>query len=255
MEKLTDRQAAALTYIRLWLLGVAMLIFVMVLVGGATRLTDSGLSITEWQPLLGAIPPLDDAQWREAFDKYKAIPEYQIVNRGMSLAEFKQIYWWEWAHRFLGRIIGLVLILPFLALWLMGRIDRNMAASLLVILALGALQGALGWYMVKSGLAERTDVSQYRLSAHLILASVIYTAIIWVALGLTFPRARYFSRGMGRPMALLALILLQIGMGGLVAGLDAGRSHNTFPLMDGRIVPDGLMVMTPWWRNIFENPM
>jgi cytochrome c oxidase assembly protein subunit 15 len=238
-----------------WLWTLAALVFAMVLVGGATRLTDSGLSITEWQPLLGAIPPLDDSQWREAFEKYKAIPEYQIVNRGMSLAEFKQIYWWEWAHRFLGRIIALVLLIPFLALWLMGRIDRSMAASFLIILALGALQGALGWYMVKSGLAERTDVSQYRLSAHLILASVIYAAIIWVALGLTFPRARNLSRGMGRPMALLALILVQIGMGGLVAGLDAGRSHNTFPLMDGRLVPDGLMVMTPWWRNIFENPM
>ena len=253
--KIAPSSSAADPLLAAWLWTLAALVFAMVLVGGATRLTDSGLSITEWQPLLGAIPPLDDSQWREAFDKYKAIPEYQIVNRGMSLAEFKQIYWWEWAHRFLGRIIGLVLLLPFLALWLMGRIDRRVAGSLLILLALGALQGALGWYMVKSGLAERTDVSQYRLSAHLILASVIYAAIIWVALGLTFPRARNLSRGMGRPIALLALILLQIGMGGLVAGLDAGRSHNTFPLMDGRLVPDGLMVITPWWRNIFENPM
>jgi heme a synthase len=234
---------------------LAALVFAMVLVGGATRLTDSGLSITEWQPLLGAIPPLDSAQWREAFDKYKAVPEYQIVNQGMSLAAFKHIYMWEWAHRFLGRIIGLILLLPLLAFWFLGRIERRMAGSLLILLVLGALQGALGWYMVQSGLAERTDVSQYRLSAHLILASVIYAAIIWVALGLTFPGARDSSRRMGPPLALLALILLQIGVGGLVAGLDAGRSHNTFPLMDGRVVPDGLMVMTPWWRNLFENPM
>ena len=238
-----------------WLWALAALVFAMVLVGGATRLTDSGLSITEWQPLLGAIPPLDESQWRAAFEKYKAIPEYQTVNRGMSLAEFKQIYWWEWAHRFLGRIIGLVLILPFVPLWLMGRIDRSMAVSLLIVLGLGALQGALGWYMVKSGLAERTDVSQYRLAAHLVLASLIYGAIVWVALGLTFPRIRKSPRGIGRPMALLALILLQIGMGGLVAGLDAGLSHNTFPLMDGKLIPDGLDVLMPWWRNIFENPM
>jgi cytochrome c oxidase assembly protein subunit 15 len=227
----------------------------MVLVGGATRLTDSGLSITEWQPLLGAIPPLNESQWLTAFEKYKAIPEYQMVNRGMSLAAFKQIYWWEWTHRFLGRMIGLALILPMLLLWLSGRIDRRMAKTLLVLLLLGALQGALGWYMVKSGLAERTDVSQYRLAAHLLLASVIYAAIIWIALGLTFPRTSNLSRGLNQPLALVALILLQIGLGGLVAGLDAGLAHNTFPLMDGRLVPDGLWVMTPWWRNIFENPM
>ena len=238
-----------------WLWTLAALVFAMVLVGGATRLTDSGLSITEWQPLLGAIPPLNESQWLAAFEKYKTIPEYQIVNRGMSLAAFKQIYWWEWAHRFLGRVIGLVLILPLLLLWLSGHITRRMAGTLLILLLLGALQGALGWYMVKSGLAERTDVSQYRLAAHLLLASMIYAAIIWVALGLSFPRTNGPVRVKARPLALIALILMQIGMGGLVAGLDAGLSHNTFPLMDGRLVPPGLLVMTPWWRNVFENPL
>ncbi len=245
--------ADALVSTWLWLL--AALVFAMVLVGGATRLTDSGLSITEWQPLLGAIPPLNEPQWLQAFAKYKAIPEYEIVNPGMSLAEFKQIYWWEWAHRFLGRIIGLVLIVPLALLWLAGRIDRRLARTLLVLLMLGGLQGALGWYMVKSGLAVRTDVSQYRLAAHLLLAAVIYAAIIWVALGLTVSRLARPSAGTGLPIALILLILLQIGLGGLVAGLDAGLSHNSFPLMDGRLIPDGLWVMSPWWRNIFENPL
>jgi cytochrome c oxidase assembly protein subunit 15 len=238
-----------------WLWTLAALVFAMILVGGATRLTDSGLSITEWQPLLGAIPPLSESQWLKAFEKYKAIPEYQILNRGMSLGEFKQIYWWEWAHRFLGRIIGLVLILPLLLLWLSGRIDRRMAKSLLILFLLGALQGALGWYMVKSGLAERTDVSQYRLAAHLLLASAIYSAIIWVALSLTLPRPRNLSGGTLWPLALIVLILVQIGAGGLVAGLDAGLSHNTFPLMDGRLIPDGLLILKPRWRNVFENPL
>jgi cytochrome c oxidase assembly protein subunit 15 len=253
--ELLPNPAASDPLLRAWLWTLAALVFAMVIVGGATRLTDSGLSITEWQPLLGAIPPLREAQWLEAFEKYKAIPEYQIVNRGMSLAAFKQIYWWEWAHRFIGRFIGLVLVLPMLLLWFSGRIDRRLAKTLLVLLLLGGLQGALGWYMVRSGLAERTDVSQYRLAAHLLLASLIYAAIIWVALGQTIPRARKSSRIVGLPLALIALILLQIGMGGLVAGLDAGLSHNTFPLMDGRLVPDGLWIIDPWWRNVFENPM
>jgi cytochrome c oxidase assembly protein subunit 15 len=247
--------ASSDAFVRLWLWTLAALVFAMVLVGGATRLTDSGLSITEWQPILGAIPPLNDAQWLEAFDKYKAIPEYRIVNRGMSLAEFKGIFWWEWTHRFLGRFIGLVLIVPFALLWITRRLDDHMTRPLLLLLLLGALQGALGWYMVRSGLAERTDVSQYRLAAHLLFAAAIYAFIIWIAAGLTFGRARHGDRGGAAALALLFLIFLQIGLGGLVAGLDAGLSHNTFPLMDGKLIPERLMIMEPRWRNFFENAM
>ncbi|HEY7765032.1 MAG TPA: COX15/CtaA family protein [Aestuariivirgaceae bacterium] len=250
-----DRPIAREGFLRLWLWSLAALVFAMVLVGGATRLTDSGLSITEWQPILGALPPLSEAQWLEAFEKYKAIPEYRLVNRGMSIAEFKAIYWWEWAHRFLGRFIGLVLIVPMAVLWLTRRLDARMIRPLLLLLSLGALQGALGWYMVKSGLAERTDVSQYRLAAHLLLAAVIYASIIWIAAGLTFSRPRGASRNAAAASALLLLLFMQIGLGGLVAGLDAGLSHNSFPLMDGRLIPDGLMIVAPWWRNLFENAL
>jgi cytochrome c oxidase assembly protein subunit 15 len=249
----SDRLVSSEGFIRLWLWTLAALVFAMVLLGGATRLTDSGLSITEWQPILGAIPPLSDAQWLDAFEKYKAIPEYRLVNRGMSLAEFKTIYWWDWAHRFLGRFIGLVLILPLALLWITHRLDTRMVRPLLLLLCLGGLQAALGWYMVKSGLAERTDVSQYRLAAHLLLAAVIYASIVWIAMGVA--RGAADVRRAAPAMALLFLIFLQIGSGGLVAGLDAGLSHNSFPLMDGRLIPDGLMIMTPWWRNLFENAL
>jgi cytochrome c oxidase assembly protein subunit 15 len=249
------RQASAHAFIRAWLWTLAGLVLAMILLGGATRLTDSGLSITEWQPLVGAIPPLSEAQWMEAFEKYKAIPEYRLVNRTMSLAEFKVIYWWEWAHRFLGRVIGVVLVVPFLALAAARRMERPLAKSLLLVLALGALQAALGWYMVQSGLVERIDVSQYRLAAHLTLAALIYAAIIWLALGIGLPRRRLKTREAAMAGSILVLVFLQLGLGGLVAGLDAGLSHNTFPLIDGRLIPKGLLVMEPWWRNFFENPL
>jgi heme a synthase len=253
--QIAARQISTHSFIRLWLWLLAGLVFAMVLVGGATRLTDSGLSITEWQPLLGAIPPLDGAQWAAAFEKYQAIPEYRLLNKGMSLAEFKVLYWWEWAHRFLGRFIGVVLLVPFLALWATGRLERRMVHSLLALLILGALQGALGWYMVQSGLVDRTDVSQYRLAAHLVVAAVIYAAIVWVALGVGIPRRRPGSRDTWVVFAIIAMVFIQIGLGGLVAGLNAGLSHNTFPLMDGKLIPDGLMVIIPWWRNLFENAL
>jgi heme a synthase len=241
--------------IRVWLWSVAGLIFAMVLIGGATRLTDSGLSITEWQPLMGIVPPLDEAGWNAAFEKYKAIPEYRIVNQGMSLAAFKFIYWWEWIHRFLGRFIGLAVFVPLALLWATQRLEARTARSMILLLALGGAQGALGWYMVKSGLADRTDVSQYRLAAHLTLAAAIYATVVWIALGIGTPGRRIDSREAGAALGIVLLILGQISLGGLVAGLDAGLSHNTFPLMDGKLVPDGLLVMTPLWRNLFENAL
>jgi heme a synthase len=255
MHLLDARQRAALPAVRLWLFFTAFLIFCMVIVGGATRLTDSGLSITEWQPLLGAIPPLTEADWLEALEKYRQIPEYQLINKGMSLEEFKFIYWWEWAHRFLGRIIGLVFFLPFAFFALTGRLSRGTAWRCGVLFVLGGLQGALGWYMVSSGLVDRVDVSQYRLSAHLTLATVIFAAILWVAIGLGGKRHAPRRRIEWAALALVALILVQVAAGGFVAGLDAGMGYNTWPLMDGALVPPGLMIMEPGWRNLFENAM
>ncbi len=255
MTKLTEKQQTACFYVRGWLWLVAFMVFAMVIVGGATRLTDSGLSITEWKPLLGAIPPLTDAHWLESFEKYRQIPEYKLINKGMSLDEFKFIYWWEWGHRFLGRAIGLVFLVPFVFFWLTGRLHRSHIPRLLVLFILGGLQGALGWYMVMSGLVERTDVSQYRLSAHLTLATVIFAAIIWTALGIGRDQRRLASSvALGWPaLALVLLIIAQTALGGFVAGLDAGLSHNTWPLMDGRLIPNGLLAMEPAWLNFFEN--
>ncbi|MDP4823455.1 MAG: COX15/CtaA family protein [Aestuariivirgaceae bacterium] len=255
MSTPTARQIAARPMVRLWLYAMAALVFCMVIVGGATRLTDSGLSITEWKPLLGAIPPLTEAAWLEAFAKYKAIPEYQLVNKGMSLAEFEFIYWWEWGHRFLGRIIGLAFLLPFLFFLMTGRIERAQVPRLVMLFILGGLQGALGWYMVMSGLTERVDVSQYRLAAHLTLATLIFAAIFWTALGIGRERPRVFAAIPRRAMVLLVLLFIQIALGGFVAGLDAGMGYNTWPLMDGQFIPAGLMIMEPAWRNLFENAM
>jgi len=242
--------------IRLWLYAVAALVVAIVLVGGATRLTESGLSITEWSPVLGALPPLGEAQWLVEFEKYKEIPHYQVVNPGMSFDDFKVIYWWEWGHRLLGRLIGLAFAIPFLAFWLTGRIDRILAPRLAGLLALGAAQGVLGWYMVKSGLVDRVSVSQYRLAAHLTLAVVILAAILWVALGTGRARAKATETGAGRvALALLGLVLVQVAAGGFVAGLRAGMGYNTWPLIDGAVIPAGLGIMEPWWRNLFENAL
>lgn len=241
--------------IRAWLIFMAFLVFCMVIVGGATRLTDSGLSITEWQPLLGAIPPLSDADWQLAFEKYKLIPEAQTVNAGMSLDEFKFIYWWEWSHRFLGRFIGLAFFLPLAFFAITRVISRKLLTRLLLIFILGGLQGGLGWYMVASGLVGRVDVSQYRLAAHLTVAVLIFAALLWVAFDLGYVRQWRNARRSRLAIAMVMLLLLQIAAGGFVAGLDAGMGYNTWPLMDGAIVPKGLLVMTPWWKNLFENAL
>jgi len=244
--------------VRIWLFFVAALVFCMIVVGGAVRLTDSGLSITEWQPLLGAIPPLNDADWLAAFEKYKAIPEYAIVNAGMSLEAFKAIYWWEWAHRFLGRFIGIAFALPFVAFWFMGKLRGRFALKCLGVFALGGLQGAIGWYMVKSGLVDRIDVSQYRLALHLLTAFALLSLLVWLALdaGPASERVRLRTVTLGQrrtAIALFVLVFVQSGLGALVAGLKAGLTYNTWPLMDGKLVPDGLDSQSPWYLNFFEN--
>lgn len=244
--------------VRVWLWFVAALVFAMVVVGGATRLTDSGLSITEWQPLLGAIPPLNDADWHAAFEKYKAIPQYSVMNAGMTLDGFKAIYWWEWAHRFLGRFIGIAFALPFLFFWLTGRVRGSFAVKCLGVFVLGGLQGFIGWYMVKSGLVDRVDVSQYRLTLHLITAFAILSLLVWLALSAAPDggRIRFLNVTASQrftAIAVFVLVFLQSALGALVAGLNAGLTYNTWPLMDGRIVPDGLFTHQPWYINFFEN--
>jgi cytochrome c oxidase assembly protein subunit 15 len=257
LQQATERQLKARPWIRAWLMVVAFLVLAIVVVGGATRLTDSGLSITEWKPLLGAIPPLSHADWLEAFEKYKQIPQYQLVNKGMSLEEFQFIYWWEWAHRFFARIIGAVVLIPMLFFWFTGRLERWLAPRLIGLFVLGGLQGAMGWYMVASGLSERTSVSQYRLAAHLGLAVIVFGVIVWVILELGRRHPVRIASGLGQHGAkwLVAMIFVQVLLGGLVAGLDAGMGYNTWPLMDGALIPAGLFHMSPWWINAFENAM
>jgi cytochrome c oxidase assembly protein subunit 15 len=253
-----ETSGAATAWLRAWLFSLTALVFAMVVVGGATRLTDSGLSITEWQPIVGSVPPLTEADWQDAFAKYKEIPEYQRVNQGMSLEQFKVIYWWEWAHRALGRLIGLVFALPFAWFWFRGRLPPGLAPKLLGVLALGGLQGFIGWYMVQSGLAERVDVSQYRLALHLMLAFVIFGLLLWLALGLSAGGTPVRLSPVGRAQQrvaplLIALLLVQIALGAFVAGLKAGLTYNTWPLMDGKLIPDGLGTLEPWYLNLFEN--
>ncbi|GAB4525383.1 MAG: COX15/CtaA family protein [Parvularculaceae bacterium] len=244
--------------IGVWLYAVAALVAAMVLVGGATRLTDSGLSITEWRPVTGAMPPLSQEAWDQEFEKYRQIPEYQYINRGMSLAEFKAIYWWEWGHRFLGRLIGVVFFAPFVWFLIGRRLDRPLFLRLLLIFGLGAGQGLLGWYMVKSGLVERVDVSAARLAAHLSLALIIFALTLQTALGLTAaaprrPRARFKREAQGA-IGLAILVFFQMALGALVAGNLAGRIHTSWPLMDGGIVPAGYFALSPAIANFFENP-
>jgi len=245
----------SLAAVRIWLFAIAALIFAMVIVGGATRLTGSGLSITEWQPILGAIPPQSDAAWQAAFEKYKQIPEYQLVNPDMTLAGFKAIYRWEWAHRLLGRLIGFVFLLPFLYFLARRAIPRPSIPKVVALFILGGAQGALGWFMVKSGLSDRVDVSQYRLAAHLALATAIGAYAFWLGLSIGQDRDRRASAATRPAMLLCGLVYLQIIAGAFVAGLKAGHASNTWPLMNGDIVPAGLDVYSPWWLNLFENPL
>ncbi|PLW76699.1 COX15/CtaA family protein [Cohaesibacter celericrescens] len=259
VETDTDHVSRARPMVRSWLYFVAFLVFVMVIVGGATRLTDSGLSITEWKPIHGAIPPLNVTEWTEEFEKYKQIPEYTQVNKGMSLDEFKMIFWWEWGHRQLGRVIGLVFFLPMIAFWLMGRLSDSIKPRLLLLLVLGGAQGAIGWWMVASGLVNRVDVSQYRLATHLTLASLILVALVWVARGYRrgdkMPECVSADRHVWPVAFMLLLVLMQVFLGGLVAGTDAGMTYNTWPLMDGSLLPSRLYEMDPFWLAAFEDLM
>jgi cytochrome c oxidase assembly protein subunit 15 len=247
--------------IALWLLVLAALTAAMVLVGGLTRLTDSGLSITVWEPVMGAIPPLSDADWQAAFEAYKATTEFQEQNAWMTLADFKPIFWWEWGHRFLGRLIGLVWALGFLGFLIARRIPLGWTGRLVLPGVLGALQGAVGWWMVASGLTGRLDVAPYRLALHLGLAFVIFMVLIWLALrvrldevALIKARRRRLPALMGLAGALTAVVFLQILAGALVAGTDAGRGYVDWPLMQGQFLPDEAFDMAPLWANFFENP-
>jgi len=243
--------------VRIWLYVIALLVLIMVAVGGATRLTDSGLSITSWKPISGIIPPLSDADWAAEFEAYKQIPEYQVQNHWMSVEEFQFIFWWEWGHRFLGRIIGLAFFVPFVVFLFQKRLDRKLAPALATLFVLGGFQGFLGWWMVSSGLSARVDVSQYRLAAHLGAACILFAALIWVARSITPTTANLdISRRWWWGVAGLGmLVYLQLIAGAFVAGLDAGYAYNTWPLMDGALVPNGLLVIDPAWLNLFENAL
>jgi cytochrome c oxidase assembly protein subunit 15 len=258
MTGISAQQASQARAVRWWLLGVAALIAIMVLVGGATRLTESGLSIVEWKPVSGALPPLDQAQWTQAFDAYKTIPQYRELNAGMSLSEFKQIFWWEWSHRLLGRVIGMAYLLPFLWFLWRGAMSADLRRRLWLIFGLGALQGAVGWWMVASGLSQRIEVSHYRLATHLVLALLIFAGIVWTLRRLTdkpppvaSPRLKITS------FVLLALTFVQLYLGALVAGLRAGKVYNTWPDIDGALIPSAarLLFDTPWWRNLVDNTL
>jgi cytochrome c oxidase assembly protein subunit 15 len=239
----------------IWLLLVAMLVFAMVLLGGATRLTHSGLSIVEWQPVSGVIPPLDAADWQSEFGRYQQFPEYRQRNSDMTLDEFKRIFWVEYAHRLLGRFIGAVLVLPFLYFLWAGALDRALVPRLAIIVLLFGAQGALGWFMVESGLVNDPAVSHYRLTAHLGLAVILYGAILWTAFDLLVEQHRRSTAGAPRRASqmLVGLVFLQILAGGLVAGLHAGLIYNSWPLMDGSLAPLHLFDARPWWRNPLEN--
>lgn len=238
-----------------WLFIVAALVFLMVVVGGITRLTESGLSMTDWHPVTGWLPPLSDAAWQAEFEKYKAFPEYQKVNLGMSLDEFRTIYAWEFSHRLLGRIIGLAFFVPMAVFMLTGRIRRREIPWFLFLLVAGGSQGVLGWFMVQSGLIDRPDVSQYRLAAHLALAFAIYALLLWTAWSVREEgRDRRALSGMRTPAIILAaLVLLQIVIGAFVAGINAGHIYNTWPLMDGALVPDGLFAGGSGLAALFDD--
>src|SRR6201994_4693725 len=244
--------------VRWWLIAVAALIAIMVLVGGATRLTESGLSITEWKPVTGALPPLNQDQWTQAFEGYKAIPQYRELNAGMTLSQFKSIFWWEWSHRLLGRVIGMAYLLPFLWFMWRGYLSGELKRRLWGIFALGGLQGVVGWWMVASGLSERVEVSHYRLATHLVLALLIFAAIVWTLRRLADrPPAAANRRLKTTSAVLLGPTFVQLYLGALVAGLRAGRVYNTWPDIDGGFIPSAarLFFDQPWWSNLFDNTL
>jgi heme a synthase len=247
--------------LRTWFWSIAGMTFLILIVGGITRLTQSGLSIVDWQPIMGVIPPLNDAQWQEAFDRYRQFPEYQQLRQGMTMAEFQFIFFWEWFHRVVARAIGIVFLVPFLFFWLRGYLNRPLMGRALLLFGLGAAQGVMGWLMVASGLVDRPTVSHYRLAAHLSLAFVIFGLAVWLARELAVPTRRTAMpaaarRMMGRGLAWVGgLLALQVVWGAFVAGLKAGIYHNTFPLMEGRLVPPTLFFLDPPLVNFVQNPI
>jgi cytochrome c oxidase assembly protein subunit 15 len=258
MTGISAYQAPQNRAVRWWLISIATLIAIMVLVGGATRLTESGLSIVEWKPVTGALPPLNQEQWTQAFDAYKMIPQYREMNSGMSLAEFKTIFWWEWSHRLLGRVIGMAYLLPFLWFLWRGVLGADLRRRLWLIFGLGGLQGAVGWWMVASGLSQRVEVSHYRLATHLVLALLIFAGIVWTLRQLVErPSLAVSARLKITGVALLVLTFVQLYLGALVAGLRAGKIFNTWPDIDGGLIPSAarLFFDTPWWRNLFDNTL
>jgi len=250
----SDRQ----TIVAVWLLTCCAILFAMVILGGVTRLTGSGLSMVEWEPITGVLPPLDQEQWTRVFELYQQFPEYKVKNVGMSLDGFKSIFWLEYAHRLLGRLIGFIFFLPLIFFVVTGRVSKSLAPKLVLLFVLGGLQGLLGWYMVRSGLVHDPHVSQYRLTAHLGFALLIYGYMLWIALDLLFPA----GKGTGATgqssrvvfaWAITLLVFVTALSGGLVAGTRAGYAYNTFPTMAGQWIPSGLFVLDPLWRNFFEN--
>ena len=249
LDDTSRRQVAA------WLILCCCMIFAMVILGGVTRLTDSGLSMVEWDPIFGAVPPLNQQDWESVFAKYRESPEYQKINLGMDLNGFKSIYWFEFSHRVLGRSIGTVFLIPFVYFLWRRKLTPALIPRLALAFVLGGLQGLLGWYMVKSGLVDKPDVSQYRLTAHLMLALVIYAYLLWILFGLTLKKSTAAVPAATRFVAvfLLAMIAITISSGGFVAGLKAGHAYNTFPLMGDQWLPPAGWMLEPGWRNLFEN--
>jgi cytochrome c oxidase assembly protein subunit 15 len=243
--------------VQIWIYTGCAMIFAMVLIGGITRLTDSGLSIVEWKPIMGAIPPLNDAQWHEAFEKYKLIPQYTLMNKGMSMTEFKNIFFWEYLHRLWGRLIGVVFIIPFVFFLIKGMLPKPLLLKLLVVFFLGGLQGFVGWFMVQSGLSENVSVSHFRLALHLMMAILLYSYLLYIGFFLSnkpsfaLPAAK--KQVLNLSYSLVALLVLQLFYGALMAGLKAGLFYPTYPLMNNQIIPDGFTTMDTWCQNLFSN--
>jgi len=250
---LAPAKGAAL--VRAWLLVIAVMVYATILVGGATRLTDSGLSITEWKPLLGAFPPMSEAAWAEAFAKYQSMTaQYHQVNPSMDLSGFKGIYWWEWSHRELGRTIGVVFALPLIFFWATGRTTKKLLPHLLILFALGGLQGLIGWWMVSSGVeSDLVSVAPYRLMMHFSLALLIIAYCFWLWLELGSTRRPLPASASRWTNVLIWIVAIQMALGALVAGLDAGRGYTDWPLMSGDFVPKAIFALDPWWKNFFEN--
>ena len=240
--------------IAIWLLVCCALVFAMVVLGGVTRLTGSGLSMVDWKPVTGVLPPLSDAEWQKTFEMYQQSPEFQKINAHMDVEAFKGIFWLEFLHRLLGRLIGVVFLVPFLVFAARGYIRKREWPKYLMMFVLGGLQGVIGWYMVKSGLVDNPHVSQYRLTVHLVAAFLIYAYMFWVALSLLFPRTSDERHPwFGKTVAVTSLVSITVISGGFVAGLKAGKIYNTFPMMGDYWIPPGVMALEPAWRNFFDN--